>query len=99
MRPDLIEVITALRRQLEEQRVHMEAWYKVFGTSQLTHAQATMEAKDAEIALLKRQMDDQITILTGPHKFFESNYDWAIRIIEKAKQATMRGDSLSLGRK
>lgn len=60
-----VQEIDALQVRLDEQRVHIEAWYKVFGTSQLTHAQAAMEAKDAEIALLKRQKDDQACVEGG----------------------------------
>lgn len=47
---DLKAKVEALRNEVAAQRTHMEAWYSVFGTSQLTHAQATMEALRREIA-------------------------------------------------
>jgi len=51
--------LSAIRRQLDEQRVHMEAWYKVFGTTQLTHAQASLDAWNDEHKRLLIRLDEQ----------------------------------------
>ena len=55
----------SIRAKVEEQRVHMEAWYKVFGTTQLTHAQASLEAWNAEHKRLLARLDDQARVIAG----------------------------------
>ena len=55
----------SIRAKVEEQRVHMEAWYTVFGTTQLTHAQASLDAWNAEHKRLLIRLDDQARVIAG----------------------------------
>lgn len=46
------QLIQELERQLKETKIQLEAWQKTFGTSQLTHAAARLEAAERRARVL-----------------------------------------------
>ena len=44
-------------RERDQLRTQLEAWHKVFGTSQLSHAQARLEAAESAARRLKAELE------------------------------------------
>lgn len=53
----LISEVESLRVKLKESETILGAWQSVFGTSQLSHAQARLEAQNALIESLRQQLE------------------------------------------
>ena len=66
-----LERVEAVERERDEFKTQLEAWQKVFGTSQLTHALARLEVAEESVKRLQMERDalgkEYTLLLQGKH--------------------------------